>query len=228
MELPDESDDSDDTVIVPSAAVRGVKPPDSRIPDDDTIVPGPAIVTPIHDLPMHEPPMHEPPIHELVEPPVVVRGADPIIDNTPSVVPGPYRFSINAGEPIALDVPVLIGRRPSMPRIATGRPLRLVGVDSPSSEVSSTHLELRQHGSSVVVTDLRSTNGTIVTVPGVAALKLHQGESVVVSAGTLVDIGDDNVIEILPMPRLMPASNDALPSTAIDPSDPLTRERLHP
>ncbi|CAN5257378.1 hypothetical protein BH09ACT1_BH09ACT1_24050 [soil metagenome] len=197
--------DSHDTVIVPSRAVSAESPGDTGIPDDDTVVPGPAVVTPIHDL---------------VEPPVIVRDAAPTAAPPPVVPPATYRFSINAGRPMDLEVPVIIGRRPSMPRIATGRPLRLVPVLSPTSEVSSTHLELRQHGTSVVVTDLRSTNGTIVTVPGVAALKLHQGESVVVSAGTLVDIGDDNIIEILPMPRLVPA-----PSTLPEVS---ARERLHP
>jgi hypothetical protein len=197
--------DSHDTVIVPTRAVRAEAPSDGGIPDDDTIVPGAAIVTPIPDV---------------VEPPVVVRGAAPTAAPPPVAPPATYRFSINAGRPMDLDVPVIIGRRPSMPRIATGRPLRLVPVESATSEVSSTHLELRQHGTSVVVTDLRSTNGTIVTVPGVAALKLHQGESVVVSAGTLVDIGDDNIIEILPMPRLV-----ATPSTPLEVS---ARERLQP
>lgn len=206
--------DSHDTVIVPSRAVRADKASDQGIPDDDTIVPGPAIVTPIHDL---------------VEPPVIIRDSAPPAAAVAVAVavapPATYRFSINAGQPIDLAVPVIIGRRPSMPRITTGRPLRLLPVLSPTSEVSGTHLELRQHGTSVVVTDLRSTNGTIVTVPGVAALKLHQGESVVVSAGTLVDIGDDNVIEILPMPRLVASTLVAAPSTLPEVS---VRERLQP
>jgi hypothetical protein len=50
----------------------------------------------------------------------------------------------------------------------------------------------------VVVTDLRSTNGTVVTMPGRPALTLRQGESVVVVPGTVVDIGDGNIVEILP------------------------------
>jgi hypothetical protein len=52
------------------------------------------------------------------------------------------------------------------------------------------------------VTDLKSTNGSIVMVPGAVPRKLRQGESVVVSPGTLVDIGDDNVLQILPMRHL--------------------------
>ena len=114
-----------------------------------------------------------------------------------------YSFRIGGlREPIRLDRPVRIGRRPSVPRILTGATPRLVRVVSPQREVSATHLELRQTGSTVVVTDLRSTNGTVVHVPGSVPRKLLQGESVVVSPGTLVDIGDENILQILPLERL--------------------------
>lgn len=118
-------------------------------------------------------------------------------------IPTLYRFRVGpASEPIEMDVPAYIGRRPSSPRIVTGVVPRLVRVPSPLSEVSGTHLELRQVGGSIVVTDMKSTNGSIVVVPGSAPRKLRQGESVVVSPGTLVDIGDGNIIEILPMQRV--------------------------
>lgn len=113
-----------------------------------------------------------------------------------------YRFRIGGlKEPIALDRPARIGRRPSSPRILVGAAPRLVRVLSPQREVSATHLELRQTGTTVVVTDLRSTNGTVVLVPGSTPRKLLQGESVVVSPGTLVDIGDENIVQILPLDR---------------------------
>lgn len=113
-----------------------------------------------------------------------------------------YSFRIGGlKEPIALDRPARIGRRPSSPRILVGAPPRLVRVLSPQREVSATHLELRQTGTTVVVTDLRSTNGTVVLVPGSTPRKLLQGESVVVSPGTLVDIGDENIVQILPLDR---------------------------
>lgn len=113
-----------------------------------------------------------------------------------------YRVSVGAhAEPIALDRPCVVGRRPSAPRIPQGPAPRLVRVASPLKEVSATHLEVRQLGSSVIVTDLRSTNGSVVLVPGSVPRKLRQGESVVVSPGTLVDIGDDNIIQILPIHR---------------------------
>jgi hypothetical protein len=101
-----------------------------------------------------------------------------------------------------LECPCVFGRDPRPPRVVRGAGPRLIAVTSPTREVSETHVEVRQLGSSVIVTDLRSTNGSLVQVPGNAARKLRQGESVVVTAGTLVDIGDGNIIRILPRRRL--------------------------
>ena len=108
-----------------------------------------------------------------------------------------YRFRIGRTV-VWLDAVSYVGRRPSSPRIIYGQMPRLVRVPSPKQEVSSTHVELRQLGASVVLTDMRSTNGSIVFPPGGEPRKLRQGESVVATPGTLVDIGDGNVIEILP------------------------------
>jgi pSer/pThr/pTyr-binding forkhead associated (FHA) protein len=74
---------------------------------------------------------------------------------------------------------------------------RLVRVDSPSREVSATHIELRPTAHGLVLTDLQSTNGTVVRQPGSGVRRLESGESLPVSPGTLIDIGDGNVIEIL-------------------------------
>ncbi|MBX3098143.1 MAG: FHA domain-containing protein [Salinibacterium sp.] len=113
-----------------------------------------------------------------------------------------YRFRIGGlRDPISLDRPARIGRRPTAPRVVDGAAPRLVRVVSPQREVSATHLEVRQIGVSIVITDLRSTNGTVVLVPGSIPRKLLQGESIVVSPGTLVDIGDENILQILPLDR---------------------------
>jgi hypothetical protein len=107
-----------------------------------------------------------------------------------------YSFRI-AGESVPLDKPAYIGRRPSLPRVLVGVAPRLVQVPSLRREVSGTHLEIRQRGSSVVVTDLGSSNGTVVTIPGRPPQRMRRGESLVVTPGTLVDIGDGNLVEIL-------------------------------
>ncbi|MCU1551491.1 MAG: hypothetical protein JWR36_2051 [Glaciihabitans sp.] len=123
-------------------------------------------------------------------------------------VPSYFRFRIGRTV-VWLDAVSYVGRRPSSPRIVHGQMPRLVRVPSPGHEVSSTHIEVRQLGFSVVVTDMRSTNGSIVFEPGGTARKLRQGESVVVSPGTLVDIGDGNVMEILPLEAR--AAGESLP-----------------
>lgn len=111
--------------------------------------------------------------------------------------PSPYAFRLG-GEERLLDSVYYVGRRPVAPRIPTGpRPL-LVAVPSRSRAVSATHLELRQEGDSVVVTDLGSTNGTVVRFARGRKQRLRSGESLAVVPGTTVDIGDGNIIEILP------------------------------
>lgn len=121
----------------------------------------------------------------------------------PRLDAGLYSYRIgDQAEPITLDVPSYIGRKPTSPRVTTRVAPRLVRVASPLKEVSATHLEVRQLGASVIVTDLRTTNGSVVMLPGRIPRKLLQGESVVVSPGTLVDIGDDNILQILPVQRV--------------------------
>jgi hypothetical protein len=131
----------------------------------------------------------------------------PVLVEPPRPTPVPaepgvahYRFRIG-GTIVFLDRAAYIGRNPSRPRVLRDGLPRLVQVPSIAREVSSTHLEIRQRGASVVVTDLRSTNGTIVNIPGGTPTKLRQGESMVVTPGTLIDIGDGNLIEILPLQR---------------------------
>ena len=124
----------------------------------------------------------------------------PAVDEAP-VTPS-YGFRIGAnGRTVLLDAAVYLGRAPRSPRIQNGVLPKLIKVASPRGEVSSTHLEIRQLATSIIVTDLRSTNGSTVSVPGNAPRSLRQGESMVVTPGTLVDIGDGNVVEILPLQR---------------------------
>ena len=123
----------------------------------------------------------------------------PVFEDPPLAPQAYYAFRIGHSAVVHLDAIAYIGRKPSIPRIVRGGLARLVRVSSPSNEVSSTHIELRQSGSTVVVQDLNSTNGTNVAVPGHPVRALRPGESIVVDVGTLIDIGDRNVIEILPM-----------------------------
>jgi pSer/pThr/pTyr-binding forkhead associated (FHA) protein len=63
--------------------------------------------------------------------------------------------------------------------------------------MSSTHLELKVVGGSLVASDMRSTNGTVVQLPGAAPRSLIRGESAVIVPGTRIDLGEGAVLEIL-------------------------------
>lgn len=120
----------------------------------------------------------------------------PLVPNDPKTLL--YGFRINGGQAYPLDAVHYFGRNPRQPRIPLPDPSRLVPVVSGSKSVSATHLEIKQIGDSIVATDLKSTNGTSVIAPQGHWRRLRQGESVVVVPGTFIDIGDGNVIEILP------------------------------
>jgi hypothetical protein len=128
-----------------------------------------------------------------------------------SARPAPRLHGVRvAGQDLLLDAPVVVGRRPAGPRVGSGPVPRLVTVPSPRHEVSGAHVDVRQQGGIVVVTDLRSTNGTRVTEPGRVPVVLRQGESLVARAGTIVDVGDGNLLEILPPQRIIPTKEPLL------------------
>lgn len=115
------------------------------------------------------------------------------------------QLSLSTGQQVALDRPVLIGRAPESSRFGFGETPRLVTVPSPQQDISRTHVEIKVEGDHVLVTDLRSTNGTVVVLPGAPPRRLHPGESVPVPAGTVVDLGD-GVTAIVAPPSDAPAA----------------------
>ena len=143
----------------------------------------------------------------------IIRSPRGIPSRAPRVAAGPapalYRVRVNDGGPLALDQDVVVGRAPKPPRVATGAPPRFVTVPSPRHEVSATHLRIHQDGSSVIITDLHSTNGTVITTLGSVPASMSPGDSIVAGPGTLVDIGDGNVIEILATARIVPPDHES-------------------
>jgi hypothetical protein len=114
--------------------------------------------------------------------------------------------SVRLGDRVfRLDRPVLVGRRPALPRVVTGPVPELVTVPSPTGLVSSSHVLVHVAGSTAVVDDLHSTNGTVVRAPGARPHRMPSGASMVVLTGTVVDIGDGNTFEVLsPFVRSVP------------------------
>jgi hypothetical protein len=133
--------------------------------------------------------------------------ARPEAPETPPLPPAlrpHHRIRVGGEEPIELDRPVHIGRRPRAVRVPLPATPRLVTVASPDGGISSTHLELREQGVAVVATDMRTLNGSEVRVPGSPARTLLRGESVVVTPGTRIDLGEGVVVEVLGPARGVP------------------------
>lgn len=135
----------------------------------------------------------------------IVRGTAPRAEKPVSVdlppVPAAlrphYRIRVGEGDPVDLDRPVHLGRRPRLTRVPSAVQPRLVAVESPDGGISATHLELREQGAAIVATDMRTLNGSEVRVPGSPVRTLRRGESVVVTPGTRIDLGEGVVVEIL-------------------------------
>lgn len=120
----------------------------------------------------------------------------------PAVTSRPVaRLVLSSGETVEVDRSVLVGRSPEARRFASGDQPRLVSVASPQQEISSTHLEIRpgsgaDHGSAVV-TDLGSTNGSVLVQPGLPPEDLTPGVAVQLIPGAIIDLGDGVTIQVI-------------------------------
>jgi hypothetical protein len=224
-------DDVDDTVIRPRAqnvsdvdadtVIRPRAPLPLGVPvgdAEDTVIRSRPAATPAPAVPLVVPPLASDaaPLLAAALPPVPDALA-PVAERVASVrITGPH----DGERVVRLDRPIVLGRRPALPRVTIGAEPVLVPVGRPHGQVSGSHLAIRSEGQTVVVEDLRSTNGTVVRPPGASGYRLPSGASRVVLTGTLVEIGDGITIEIL-SPHLRAAPG---PLTA----PPPTRERSTP
>ncbi len=95
------------------------------------------------------------------------------------------------GAPIDIDRTVLIGRSPQANQVAREQLPKLLTVQSPSHDISRTHLQVSPDGWELVATDLHSTNGTFLIRPGQPEPeRMQPGEPIRVFPGCLLDLGD--------------------------------------
>ena len=130
--------------------------------------------------------------------PEVPPDPDPVTGEVASTV---ARLVFSSGDNVEVDRAVLVGRAPEARRFSSGDQPRLVTVPSPAQEISSTHLEIRpgagaDHGSAVV-TDLGSTNGTVLVQPGLPPEDLQAGIAVQLVPGATLDLGDGVTIQVI-------------------------------
>ena len=108
-----------------------------------------------------------------------------------SAVEPPVLAVLRASNGQTVDVvgSVLVGRAPSRDRARVGDPT-LLTVTSPSHDISRTHLEVFGSGWDVGVTDLHSTNGTVLVAPDGSIRTMEPGETAIVELGTSLELAD--------------------------------------
>lgn len=111
------------------------------------------------------------------------------------------KLVISNGETVDVDRVVLVGRAPEARRFTSTEQPRLVTVPSPLHEISSTHIEIRpgsgvDHGTAVV-TDMGSTNGTVLVQPGLGPEELSPGIAVQLIPGAVINLGDGLTIQVV-------------------------------
>ncbi|WP_026374181.1 FHA domain-containing protein [Agrococcus lahaulensis] len=106
--------------------------------------------------------------------------------------------ALPSGERVPLGRGVVLGRRPRSRRVEDGRVPRLVTVESPSEDISRSHLELRVDDWNLVAVDLSSTNGTLLLREGSAPQRLRPEAATILQLGDRLDLGDGVVVAIEP------------------------------
>jgi hypothetical protein len=106
------------------------------------------------------------------------------------------RLRFDDGQLIELDRSLVIGRRPSAG--GRGGDHGLVTVADPESSISRSHVELIIQDWQMAVTDLGSTNGTVVEAPGEEPVRLRADVPHVVGPGARVVLGGAVAFVIAP------------------------------
>lgn len=114
---------------------------------------------------------------------------EPVAD-VPARQPARGRVRLSTGQVVELERPVIIGRRPRSPRASGPELPTLIAVDSPQGDISRSHVEIKAEGEHVLVTDLATTNGTVLRRGGQEPVRLHPNEPTMVVTGDTIDLGD--------------------------------------
>lgn len=122
----------------------------------------------------------------------------PIVPVSPPSLPAesaaavvtPITLVFSTGERAQVVGRGLIGRMPVAPADEVCD--HLIVVNDVTKTVSKTHLRVEALAQGLMVTDLDSANGTVVSMPGIAAERLAPHERVILMSGATVGIGDQS------------------------------------
>jgi len=93
---------------------------------------------------------------------------------------------LSNGDLVPLERGVIMGRNPHLPPGYTGEQPNLIKLADPEKDISSQHLEVSLDFWHVLVTDLGSTNGTEVVLPGQPPVRLTPNDPMMIEPGTRV------------------------------------------
>jgi len=132
------------------------------------------------------------------------RGFEPVpfepVGDVPPRSPARGRVRLSSGQVVELERPVVIGRRPRSTRASGAELPTLIAVDSPEGDISRSHIEIRAEGEHVLVTDLATTNGTVLLRGGQDPVRLHPSEPTMVVTGDVLDLGDGVTVTFEDLP----------------------------
>lgn len=97
---------------------------------------------------------------------------------------------LSTGDVISLDRGVVMGRNPPPAEFDGDERLHTVKLAGGDGEISRAHLKVTIDGWHVLVTDLRSTNGTLITLPGREPELASPGYPTQILPGTVVTLAD--------------------------------------
>ncbi|MCP2267503.1 RDD family protein [Promicromonospora thailandica] len=151
-----------------------------------------------------QPPVQQP-VQPPVQPPVPVRQPEAEqrdsapIDMTRTHMSRPMTpaqvsavvLEVEGGERHVVDTKALVGRNPQAP---DGSGWILIKVEDPTRSVSKTHAELGVDTAGLWLTDRGSTNGTVVSAPGLPPRVAEPGARVRVPVGSTIHVGDRRVV----------------------------------
>lgn len=100
-------------------------------------------------------------------------------------------LEVESGERFVVDTKALVGRNPQAP---DGSGWILIKVEDPTRSVSKTHAELGVDTAGLWLTDRGSTNGTVVSAPGLPPRVAEPGARVRVPVGSTIHVGDRRVV----------------------------------
>ncbi len=98
---------------------------------------------------------------------------------------------LSTGAAVLMDRPIILGRLPQADRVTEGSLPHLVTVPSRDGGISRSHVRVATEGQRVTVTDLLSTNGSLLRRSDGSVDELTGGNSLAFEPGDVLEFGDN-------------------------------------